>query len=234
MTKNPHVFSSISIIAFMILPILFALGLFLSEMIYPILAIHSSEWSLFFTISGIVTLILLLIPPPPNKKKRSIFLHTIKSLWKKFSKPKLTEEIKFDNNVVHFATVNESTEEPPLDTEKVNDTVAIAESNSFNGDQQMPNYESNFTRTSHIKSKIRLLLSKLNAPFNQIRAIFSKDFLFKNCNFVPIFVLFLSGTNSLKMDWIFNRFGGVTFGSRIKPQIQFQIEVKKRIQEVII
>ncbi|MDD1776821.1 MAG: hypothetical protein LUQ65_01525 [Candidatus Helarchaeota archaeon] len=230
MTKNPHVFTSISTIAFMILPILFALGLFLSEIIYPILTIHSADWSLFFTISGIVTLVLLLIPPPPNKKKRGIFLYTIKSLWKKFFKPKLTETIKFDNNVVHFATVKESTEDTPLDDEMVKDDSAITESKSLDDSQQEPNHESIFAITIRKNTKIRLLCSKLNTPLQQIHSIFWNKSLFKNRFFALVFTLFLSGTNSLKMNWKSNGFGGATFESRIKPQNQLQLEVKNEFK----
>jgi len=229
-TKNSHVFSSISTIAIMILPFLFTLGILLSTIIYPILAIHADDWSLFFTISGIVTLIIFLIPPPPNKKKRSIFLYTIKSLWKKFFKPKLTGEIKFDNDAVHFATVQESTKDTPLDDEIVNDALAITDLNPLNDDQQPQNHKSIFSITLRKNSKIWLLCSKILTPFKKIRSIFSINSLFKNNNFSLVFAMFLSGINSTKMDWIFNRFGGANFGSQIKPQNQLQLEVKNEFK----
>ena len=230
MTKNSHVFSSISTIALIILPILFALGILLSEIIYPILTIYSDDCSLFFTISGIVILILLLIPPPPNKKKRSIFLYTIKSLWKKFVKPKLTEQVKFDNNVVYFATVQESTKDAPLDDKIINDNLAIIELSPLNDDQQPQNNKSIFSLTLRKNAKNLSFRSKPITPFKKIRSNFSKISLFKTINIVLVFALFLSGTNSTKMDWKSIRFGGAAFESRIKPQNQLQLEVKNAFQ----
>jgi hypothetical protein len=229
-TKNPHVLISISTIAIMILPILFILGIFSSTLVYPILTIYSDDCSLFFTISGIITLIALLLPPPPNKKKRSIFLFTIKSIWKKFAKPKLTDEIEFDNNMVHFATVKESTKATPLDDEIINEDLAITGSSSFNNDQQPQNYEFVCSIPPRKNAKMRLLFSKLKAPFIKIRSIFSKISIFKHHFFTLVFALFLTGTNSIKVNWISNRFGGASFESRIKPQSQLQLLVKNEIK----
>jgi len=229
-TKHPHVLISISTIAIMILPILFILGIFSSTLIYPILTIYADDCSLFFTISGIITLIALLLPPPPNKRKRSIFLFTIKSIWKKFAKPKLTDEIEFDNDMVHFATVKESTKATPLDDEIVNEGLAITGSSSFNDDQQAQNYESICSIPRRKNAKMRLLFSKINAPFKQIHSIFSKFSIFKKNFLALVFTLFLMGTTSIEMDWSSNRFGGATFESRIKPTNQLQLQLKNEFK----
>ncbi|NVM52586.1 MAG: hypothetical protein HWN66_02700 [Candidatus Helarchaeota archaeon] len=123
MSKKPHVSSSIFLITIMILPAIFILGVILPIMINNILNFFFGDCSIFFTIFGIIFLVSFLIPPPPGKKRRTIFFESMKRFFKKFLKPKLTDEIVFKDDIVHFAATEHLTENSSSKFEYVNDEL---------------------------------------------------------------------------------------------------------------
>jgi len=220
-TRNPHVFSSILTIAMMFLPILFVFGILLSILINPIVLMYPNDCSIISTISGIAIIITLLVPPPPNKKKRSIFRHAIKSIWKKLVKPKITEDVKFDNHMVHFATIKESTEEAPLDDELIDEDLEVSEVSDIIclNLEEKPKQKSlaNICIDTRNHRKIWLLfLRTFISIFNIIRSNF-----LENSVFSLIFAIFQKKTAFTESVFLDKGFGGNV--SEFRNQIQNQL-----------
>lgn len=230
MTKNSHLFSSIFTITVIVLPILFILGYALSILLSPLLTNYFDGFSIFFTIIGLFSISPFVIPPP-SKKLRNFSIKLLISFWKKFLKLKSTGQVKFDNTIVHFATVRQSTTQISLDDETIYNDNEITDVTYFTSNEQMVKGKSSHpsTKIPNYKKIWSLFPKIFFSLFNKICSI-----SLKNSIFVLIFNSFFVRTAFIKSGREINGFGGVPFEFRNGTQNQLQYKTKKSIKEVCI
>jgi len=227
-TKNSHSISSIVTITILVLPILFGLGYLLSILIYPIVAMYYDQLSLSFTIFGIFSIVPFLFPPP-SKKLQFFCRHAFISFCKKILKVHSSRVVKFDNTMVHFATIKQSTTDASSDDEINNNDIEIIDITYFKTGEQLVK-----PKSVNFSTKIRNLREIWSLFSKQLSSIFEKicSISLKNSIFVLIFNSFFVRTAFIKSGREMNGFGGVPFEFRNGTQNQLQYKTEKSIKEV--
>ncbi len=122
MSKCPRVAVSIFMISIMILPGIFILTFYLPQFIYDTMNTLYGDPTILFTVSAIIILAII-FTPPLRKHHRVVFSKVLNVIFKKFFRSKSKEDVVFKDNIINFATADESTDDFILTNELVEDVI---------------------------------------------------------------------------------------------------------------
>lgn len=222
MSKKPHVLGSLFVISILVLPFFLIFGVLFPLTMVNTLESYVGDCSIVFYVLGLFFLISFLLPPPPDKKRRTVFFKKIRALFRRFFKPKLTEEIIFTDDIIQFGSTDSFSGDSSSEFQDFHvDLTHFNASIKYN----CP-HSTNLTPTVDsvelppIKPKIR------SRSRIKIRNTFSELDLFeKNINFGYNPILFLKNHPQTPKLEDFTFFGGIE--RDFQPTFQFSLEGKQ-------